>query len=343
MKKGTGGHITISDVAKLANTSIATVSYVLNDSKERYISDELRERVLQAASELNYIKSGLASSLKGMERGVIAVLTPQFQNHFFTSMFVAIEKITNQYGYLLCTCNSFDDIDREKEVIERMIRLRVDGYLIVPTVGGAENTKYIREHKLPFVSLERTLDVDEGYDLVSCGNKQAGYEITKHLIEMGHEKIGLVIWDTEISNLKDRHAGYQAALEEFYIPYSSNYVFRGDITHEDGAQLTRQLLDSTDVTAVIYAQYMMAEGGIKYLQANHVRIPDELSVALIGAPPWTEMNEVSFTRVLQPGEEMGEAAAKILLGRIHGEIPKAQHIQQILACPIIYGDSIRKL
>ena len=77
--------VTLKDVAERAGTTIGTVSYVLNDRKGRYISQELRAKVLAAAEELNYIKCNGASSLKGMDRRLIVILIPQYENQFFTS------------------------------------------------------------------------------------------------------------------------------------------------------------------------------------------------------------------------------------------------------------------
>lgn len=336
-------YITIKDVAKHAGTSIATVSYVLNDSKDRYISSELRERVLQAAEELNYIKSGLASSLKGKERGIIAVLTPQFENHFFMSIFIAIEKITNQYGYVLSTCNTFDSITHEQEVLERMTKLRVDGYLIIPTVQGAENTKQIRSHGLPFVAIERPLDGVEGYDFVTSDNFDAAYTITNHLIGMGHREIGFIFWDTEISNLYERYLGYEQALKDHQIPYCANYVKKGKITHLDGAVLTDELLKERNVTAIVYGHYILAEGGIQYARNQGVRIPEDISMVLIGAPYWTRMNDTPFTCIVQPGTQMGEEAAELLLKKIDNDHPPRDFIHKKIKCSIYYGKSVKDL
>ena len=336
-------YVTIKDVAKHAGTSIATVSYVLNDSKERYISPELREKVLLAATELNYIKSGLASSLKGKERGIIAVLTPQFENHFFMSIFIAIEKITNQYGYVLSTCNTFDSVSHEREVLDRMARLRVDGYLIIPTVQGAENTKQIRSHGLPFVAIERPLDGVDDYDFVSSDNFDAAYAITNHLIEMGHRDIGFIFWDTEISNLYERYFGYEQALKDHQIPYCEDYIKKGNITHLDGAVLTDELLKEQKVTAIVYGHYILAEGGIQYARNQGVKIPEDISMVLIGAPYWTRMNDTPFTCVVQPGSQMGEEAAKMLLKKIDMEQSQSEFIHRKIKSNIRYGKSVKDL
>ncbi|WRS28699.1 LacI family DNA-binding transcriptional regulator [Oscillospiraceae bacterium MB08-C2-2] len=336
---------TISDVAKLAGTSIATVSYVLNGSKDRYIREELRERVLKAASQLNYVKSGLASSLKGKQTGVVAVLTPQFSNHFFVNVFIAIEKIANAQGYVLSTCNTFDDPQQERQVMERLIKLRPDGYLIIPTVEGGQNTRYIRELGMPFVAIERPLEnVEHPYDFISSDNFQAGYALAEHMIKMGHQNIAFLFWDTAVSNLKEREAGYLQALREHGIPIRPELILKSNITHEEGARMTRAILEQKDVTAIIYGHYLLAEGGIKALRQTRLQIPADISVALIGCPPWINMNELKVTCISQPAAQMGEKAAEILLKRIaEGNVGQREFIQEILPCTLQYGESIRDL
>ena len=95
-----GRAVTIKDVAKKAGTSIATVSYVFSN-RERYLRPELRERVLQAAAEIGYVKNAAASSIKGKPRGILAVLVAQFGNSFFTRMCVEIVSIAREAGYVV--------------------------------------------------------------------------------------------------------------------------------------------------------------------------------------------------------------------------------------------------
>lgn len=334
---------TIADVAKLAGTSIATVSYVLNDDKDRYVRDELRERVLEATKQLNYVKSSLASSLKGKKRGIIAVLTPQFENPFFMSIFVAIEKIANQYGYVLSTCNTFDDPEHEETVLRRMISLRADGYIIIPTANGTENTRYIRELGLPFVAVERTLDGVSKYDFISSDNFGAGYSLTKHLIDMGHRNIAFIYWDTKVTNLHEREAGYCKAMLDSGLEVHTQNMFKGDITHEDGARLTEKALTECHVTAIIYGQYLLAEGGIKAIKRMGLKIPADISVALIGCPVWTHMSDIKYVCAVQPGAEMGEKAARVLMNRIIGSNIPPEPIQIKLPCSLNFGESVKDL
>ena len=154
----------------MADTSTATVSYILNDSTERYVSAELKERVLQAAKELNYMKSAVASSLKGKDRGIISVLVPQFDNPFFTRIVMAIEEAAHQHGYFISISSTVDDMERERKIIKKMIEQRVDGLIISPTIQGTENTDHLRNLGIPYVILERPLIGVDQYDFVGSDN-----------------------------------------------------------------------------------------------------------------------------------------------------------------------------
>lgn len=140
-----GQYATLKDVAERAGTTAATVSYILNGSTKRYVSEDMRRRVEAAAKELNYVKSSAASSLKGKKRKIIAVLVPQFANQMFTELVLGVERVADRYGYILSICNTFDDPQRELEIIRRMQAQRVDGYIITPSRdGGRIHGRYAR-------------------------------------------------------------------------------------------------------------------------------------------------------------------------------------------------------
>ena len=206
--------VTIKDIAKLADTSVTSVSYILSGAKNRYVSDELRKKVLKAAEELNYVKSALATGLKGKDRKMIAMLVPQFDNIFFTRLTAGVEEVTYNHGYILSICNTFDDSKREREIIENLVMNRVDGILISPTEASDENIRYIKEFGIPFVVLDRTLTEMKEYDAILTDNFNFGYLAAKELLEAGHRDIAFVEWESKIPNIKDRFRGCVKALEE---------------------------------------------------------------------------------------------------------------------------------
>jgi len=323
---------------------------VLNNCQDRYITPEMRKNVEDAARDLGYVKSMVASGLKGKKMGVIAFLTPQFDNHYFMEIFFAIEKIANQKGYVLSVCNTYDDPVHERAVLERMNQLWVDACLIIPTYRGTENTAYLRTHNIPLIAIERPLMGigNDAYDFISSDNFQAAYDMTTHLIGKGHRRIALAYWDSLISNLNERFAGYQKALADHGIAFDETLVKRTalnnrteHLTHVEGARITEEILEDPTVTAIFYSQYVLAEGGIKYMRQHKIQIPEQISVGVLGGPKWVEMSEVRFAHIVQPGQLIGEKAAEIIFAKL--EDGSTAYVQEKLTGILHSGDSVRDL
>lgn len=333
-------YATLKDVAKLAGTTAATVSYVLNDSKERYISDDMRKRVLEAAKELNYVKSNVASSLKGDKRKMIAVLIPQFSNQFFTRMILAIEEVADQYGYLLSIYDTFDNPKREKEIIKRMTQQRMDGYIVIPSCEGNRNTAQLRDMKIPLVVVDRPLEGAEGYPWVTTNNYQCGWKGALYLAQKGHRKIGYIGWDSQIKDLDARERGFWKGVKQFSITDEEAVSISGEFSEEAGFDLTRKLLEEKpDLTALFYGFNVQARGGIKYLIEKQIEIGKDLSVLLIGSPEWATTGKNNFSHIIQYEYELGKEAATILFSIINGDREMGP-MEIVKECSIYEGDSV---
>lgn len=333
--------VTLKDVAELAHTSTATVSYVINGGTGRYVSEELRQRVVSAAKELNYVKSALASGLKGKRRGVIAVTVPQFENIFFTRLVLAVEKIATEQGFLVTVSNTYDDPSLEKKVIESLIQQRVDGIILIPTNQSEASFENIRRAGIPVVIAERPL-FDGDYDYVRMDNFEAAYLLTRSLLDHGHRDIGFVTWEAAASSLQDRLKGYQAALQEKGIPFHPEYVYQGEYHLEEGKRMTKELLEQhPELTAIVYGQHAHAQGGLMAIREQGIRIPEDLSVAVLGDPDWIDLYEPALTHVTLPAREVGAESARILFKYIisDGNYSSAERI--LISGSFAEGNSIK--
>lgn len=333
-------YATLKDVARKAGTTAATVSYVLNESKDRYISEEMRRSVLDAAKELNYIKCSGASSLRGKKRKMIALLVPQFENQFFTRIALAVEQVFDRHGYILTICNTFDDAGRERDILTRMQQQRVDGYVLTPTREGTANTAQLRKMGVPLVMVDRPLEGLDEFFWVTTSNYQCGYIAAECLLKKGHERIAFIGWDSHIPDLMEREKAFFDAGRAFGLAEGSLVALDGGITVDEGYRLTKKLLDEhPGVTAILYGYNLQAKGGIRCLMDLGVGIPESKSVVIIGSPEWASAGRNKFTHVDQGDYELGRKAAEVLLEVINGDgkVPVRHIIQE---CTLVEGDTV---
>ncbi len=335
MEAEMANYTTLKDVAELAGTTVGTVSYVLNDKKDRYVSEETREKVLKAAAKLNYIKCNGASSLKGKDRKLVGILIPQFENQFFTRIIIAAEDVFVKSGYDMIICDTYDDPEREKAIIHRLLAQRVDGIIVTPTCKGAENTKLIRDVGMNMVVVDRPLETVPDYFWVTTDNYGCGKRGIEYLIEKGHKKIGYVGWK---SNIRDLDARRLAVLTHSQGK-AEVIVEEGDFSAKAGYELTGKLLsEHPDITAIFYGFNIQAKGGVDCLVEKNLNIPHDISVLLIGSPEWSYTGMNKFARVDMNDSELGTTAAKVLLAQIQGKPLKPQ--RYIHDCSIIDGQSV---
>jgi len=311
---------TLKDIAKFAGTSVTSVSYILSGDPKRYVSTELRDRVLKAANELNYVKSALATGLKGQNGKMIAMLVPQFDNIFFTRLTTGVEGITYKHGYILNICNSFDNSKRERAVIENLIMHRIDGILISPTESSDDNIRYIKDFGVPFVVFDRSLNEMAENDAVLTDNFNSGYMAAKKLLDAGHRHIVFLEWKTMIPNLKDRFYGCVKAFEERNIPRENILLFSyKEMNNTKGSIIAEQIINSRDITAIIFGYHILAENFFKYLTQNNNPFFERMSIVVIGTPVWTNFCNPPITCIDLREHEIGRSAAKRLIEKIESE------------------------
>jgi DNA-binding LacI/PurR family transcriptional regulator len=328
----------LKDVAKLANTSIASVSAVLSQSDKRYVSAELRNRILKAAKELNYVKSSVASGLRGANRKVIALLVPQFGNPFFTRLAVSVEEVARENDYTIFICDTKDNPEQELKIVKNIISHRVNGIIISPTVSGKENTELLRQYDIPYVVVDRPLKDISEYDYVTNDNYQSGAMCAREFLEHGHKRFGYLGWQTPILNITQRKLGFEETISSQKELY--DYRTTEVLTLESGYRITKELFTANKgITAVLYGHHALAPGGLKYFREAGIQIPQDVSIILIGSPEWACIIEPKFTNVYQPVEEMGRIATNMLLDKINGEHKIFE--TRILKNVLIRGNSVR--
>lgn len=308
---------TIRDIAKLAQTSVATVSWVLNGDSRKYVSDALRERVLEAAKALNYQPNLLAQRLKGKSRKLLAIIVPQLENFFFNRIVIGAEKYASARGYKLLICSTDDNSQKEIELINQLIANWVDGFLIAPSLDGANSVEIIARSGTPLVLLDRLIQGD--YDAVTTDNIEAAYSGAKYLMEHGHRRIAYIGWDIGLNTLSDRKKGFLKAVDEFKLSEGEIIMRKCPRLAEAGYKLAEEILDEFKPTAFFVDQNNIAEGVVQVLRDRKIRIPEEISVLIYGDPSWAKLNVPEFTCIHLPDIEIGAEGAKKLIDNLEGK------------------------
>ena len=305
---------TARDVARLAGVSTSTVSHVLNGT--RVVSDELRARVTDAAHELGYEANAVARSLKTRRSHTIALVTPDIGNPFFTSVVRGVEDVIGARGFTLILGNTAEDPHREEAYLRLLGAQRVDGLILVPTGERYAYLDRLMHTKTAVVMLDRVVS-GPPVPAVVLDNADAARMATRHLLSLGHRRIGLVSGRMGISTSTERLAGYRMELELAGVPFDPALVVDGQSRLEDGWQATSQLLELPErPSALVVGNNLMTIGAVGAIEELGLRVPRDVALVGFDDAIWASVLHPRLTTVAQPTYELGRAAADLLMRRI---------------------------
>jgi LacI family transcriptional regulator len=333
---------TIVDVAKVAGVSISTVSRVLSSSGHP-VSEETRQRVLQAVATLNYSPSALARAMITQDTRIIGIIVSDNQDPFFAAIVRGAEDVARSLGFLLIICNSDRQPDIELKYIQTLNDYRVVG--IVFTGGGVKDPAYIAEitNLLGILERHKCAVVSLGHQVFPCvqvsnDNVQATADATRYLAQLGHQRIGYISGPEHLTTTELRLEGYRLGLQQSGLAFDPALVLPGDYTLEAGQQAAGRIIDMHPrPTAVLASTDYMAIGCAIGLKAAQLSIPRDISVMGI--------NDIKAARWLDPPlstvslnmYEMGAAGIRHLVKRRSGEIGDTFH--HIIKHELVIRDS----
>jgi LacI family transcriptional regulator len=301
---------TIVEVAKRAGVSIATVSNVIRGTKR--VSPEVEQRVQAAIRELDYYPNEIARSLKVKQTRMLGIVVPDITNPFFPE--VAFER-----KYFLVTANTDEQIGRERRILAALRAYRADGLLLACAPGGdAAHIQRLLDAGLPVVCLDRPV-VGADTDAVLLDNVRGSRECVRHLIEMGHRRIGFITGRLKAEIAQERLRGYEEALTEADIDIDPNLIMEGDFREDSGYRLGSLLLRKRlKVTAIFGSNRVMTQGVLRALDEQGLRCPEDIAVATFDELAMDRSFQPRLTAVVQPSYEIGARAATMLIDRIEG-------------------------
>jgi len=314
---------TMREVAAQAGVSVTTVSHVINET--RFVSEELVQRVQQAIQNLGYQPDHRARSLRRGSSETLAVLVSDISNPFFPQVVRGIEDAAREKGYSVLLTNTDENPDAERRNLELMLERRVDGLIVAPTAEGNDTLIPLVEQGTPLVTVDRRMDLD--VDQIYSDNEEAAYRAVKHLIDLGHRRIGIIVELLGIRTFDERLAGCQRALREAGIEPSDRYVRQAGIEVEGATTATRSLLENSEPVSALFAtNNLMTLGVLHYLKESRTKCPDTISLVGFDDPEWASAVNPAITSIAQQPYEMGYQAACMLISRIDKEDGPKQHI-----------------
>lgn len=309
---------TMKDVAQRAGVSASTVSHIINGT--RYVSPELTEAVISVIEDLDYRPYGLARSLRTKQSRTVGVLIPDNTNPYFAEIARLLEDVFFSHGYNVIVCNTEQNPDKELTYLRLLQEKAVDAMVFVSTGGDAGAIETIRRQQIPCVLLDRDVH-GLNLDRVIAENEPGAYMATRHLIDRGHRRIGMIAGPKGIAAADSRLVGYERAMNESSLP---TRIVQGDFQLESGYLGYRELRrNEPALTAVFAANDLMALGVLHGAAEDGVRCPKDLSVVGFDDIQLASYAVPALTTVRQPKDEIVNHAVNRLLLRI-GKHPRQE-------------------
>ena len=307
---------TLKDVAKLANVDISTVSRALNN--KGYVHEETKKKIIEAVEELSYHPNILAKGLRQGKKHTIAFVVPRIAITIYSDMIAPFSEAARKMNYECLICVSDDDVQQEKEILERLRGGTVDGIVISST---GKNNKLIREIKNEGVCiLQAVRKQDESLSSIISDYYTTGYEAVKFLYSKDCRNIGLIIGNLSLHPYKERYAGYMKAVRELGLepivvmdesnPNKVHYGMNCADKLIDQYPALDGLLASVDAQGI---------GAIRELTQRGKRIPEDIRVMSLTGIRLGGFLETAMTAIEVPAGEIGETAAEIIIKDIESK------------------------
>ncbi len=329
----------ISDVARAAGVSVATVSRALRGIST--VNPQTRDRVLQAAQELHYVASPIAASLASGRTRVVGLVTPFLTRWFFATAVSAIEKALREYDFhVLLIDLEADSMLERRALTNQMLSKRVDGLISINVPIRPEELTLLDRLGLPVVAIGNPVP---GHPLVRIDDALAVGTGLEHLVDLGHTRIGYVgaVPARAEHRLvpRQRLTGFRDTMTEHGLAIQESWVLACDWSAQGAARQASELFATDNVpTAIMAGSDEMAIGVMSVAIAAGLRVPEDLSV--VGVDDYYLSDVVRLTTVRQDVIALGQAAATTLLhtllatsGESAPDLPSGMTEDQVLTVP----------
>jgi len=330
-------NVSLSEVARKAGVSTATVSRVINGAEN--VNPETRMKVLHVIKELKYKPNRVAKRLRNRNTSsnLLGVLIPDIQNPFYVEVLRGIEDVAYAHQYALIMCNFSQDEKKSRLYLEILQSESVDGIIAAPTNEHDNHVIRLVKGGLPIVCVDRGL-IGVDVDVVLVENRQGAFSAVDYLAKAGYKRIAYISGLPQIPSSQQREKGYLDALEANKLPITRDYIRYGDSRHESGVKLCEELLNlPSPPDALFTGNNLITLGALETIHKKGLKIPKDIAIIGFDDMYWSISLNPPLTAVRQPAYEIGKRAAELLIQRINE--PSRQTVSMILKTELMIRNS----
>ncbi|MEO3784266.1 LacI family DNA-binding transcriptional regulator [Actinocorallia sp. B10E7] len=305
------GGVTIKDVAAAAGVGIATVSRVLSGSGP--VSEATRQRVLAAASALEYRPSALGRGLKTRRTGGMGLLVTDAADPFCAELTAGVLACARTQGAHVILDATREDPEAEAEALERLAEQRVEGVIAMPVQRDPAVWQALIRLGLSVVFVGRTVPGLPAVPGVLADEAGGVRSVVEYLAGLGHRRIGF-LGGRAADGLAQREEAFRAALADLGIATEEDLFARARPTADSAYAAAASLFQRRpDLTAVVAGGHRLGEAAVLAARELTLRVPADVSIAIVEDVPWSELCDPPLTAVAHPARDMGYRACELLL------------------------------
>ena len=328
-------NISIKDIAQEVGVSTTTVSFVLNGkAKEKRISDDLKEKILETAARLNYRPNQVARGLRTGQTHTLGLIVEDISNPFFANLARFVESEADKAGYTVMFCSTENNDEKAASLLYMLRHRQMDGFIIIPTPGLKKEVQSLVSEEKPVVLVDRYFqDLETSY--VTVDNFKGANSGVGLLIKKGYKKIGLITLDSMQVQMMERERGYTVSLEKNKIKVGAEFILRipYDMTYGHTVKAISDFLKKNkEIDGLFFTTNYLGVAGLESLRILGKKIPSEMGVVCFDDSDLFRLGSPSISVVAQPIRSIGEKAVDLIIGMLKS---KKLDPQKIVIEPIL--------
>lgn len=343
-RKGSRGtdlssRVTIKSIARELGISHMTVSRALSDHPN--VQQQTREKILNRARELGYVKSAAAKAMRGDDTKIVGLLLPNIVNEFYARYANAMALACEQHSFQLIIHLTNDDIELERKALERLKEIQARAVVMVPSPGGG-NGANLNLGGMKIIQLIRRRDVAETNDAILVDDDRAIQEAVVHLAKKGHTSIAYIGADSDLSSGRQRLAAYVQGLTKVGFEARESLIHTASPSFEMGRESANDILDRKEATAMVCGGFEISNGALSALMARRLSPNTDIAFIGYGDPSFYSWLDGGVSTIDVPVEDLAHRAVALVDGGKNGEFEEPPGVSKFSANLTVRGILSRK-